>query len=98
VTHSSFDPASLGLAAAKASDLSGGSPAENARICNEVLGGAHGPLHDAVALNAAAALLVGGAANDLAEGLARARESLDSGAAAKALDVMRDTSQRYRPD
>jgi anthranilate phosphoribosyltransferase len=98
VKQSSFDPASLGLAPAKASDLSGGSAAENARICTEVLAGEHGPLHDAVALNAAAALLVAGAAVDLHEGLARARESLDSGAAAKALDAMRETSQRHRPD
>lgn len=98
VTRSSFDPATIGLEQAKPSDLSGGSVEENARICNEVLGGAHGPLHDAVALNAAAALLVAGAANDLAEGLARARESLDSGAAAKALEMMRETSQRNRPD
>jgi anthranilate phosphoribosyltransferase len=98
VKQSSFDPASLSLAPAKASDLSGGSAAENARLCSEVLAGERGPLHDAVALNAAAALLVAGAAVDLQEGLARARESLDSGAAAKALDAMRETSQRNRPD
>jgi anthranilate phosphoribosyltransferase len=41
--------------------------------------------------------LVAGVAGDLEDGLARARESLDSGAAAKALDAMRETSQRHRP-
>src|SRR5438874_1100521 len=97
VTKSSFDPASLGLKPAKASDLSGGSAEENARLCLEVLAGGDGPLHDAVALNAGAALLVAGVAPDLKDGLARARESLDSGAAAKALDAMRETSQRHRP-
>ena len=97
VTKSSFDPASLGLKTAKASDLSGGSAEENARLCMEVLAGGDGPLHDAVALNAGAALVVAGAAPDLKDGLARARESLDSGAAAKALDAMRETSQRHRP-
>jgi len=63
----------------------------------EVLAGGDGPLHDAVALNAGAALVVAGAAPDLKDGLARARESLDSGTAAKALDAMRETSQRHRP-
>src|SRR5207253_2823863 len=62
-----------------------------------VLAGGDGPLHDAVALNAGAALVVAGAAPDLKDGLARARESLDSGTAAKALDAMRETSQRHRP-
>jgi len=97
VTQSSFDPSSLGLKQATASDLSGGSAEENARLCMDVLAGGDGPLHDAVALNAGAALVVAGVASDLKEGLARARESLDSGAAAKALDAMRETSQRHRP-
>jgi anthranilate phosphoribosyltransferase len=97
VTESSFDPASLGLEPARPSDLSGGSAEENARLCLNVLSGADGPLHDAVALNAGAALMIAGTAPDLTDGLARARESLHSGAAAKALDVMRETSQRHRP-
>ncbi|MGZ4190465.1 MAG: anthranilate phosphoribosyltransferase [Actinomycetota bacterium] len=93
-----FDPASLGLKPAKPEDLVGGSAEENARLCAGVLAGGDGPLHDAVTLNAAAALLVAGSASDLADGLARARESLDSGAAANALDRMRDVSQRVRPE
>ena len=97
VKQSSFDPSSLGLKQAKASDLSGGSAEENAKLCMDVLAGGDGPLNDAVALNAGAALVVAGVAADLSEGLARARESLDSGAAAKALDAMRETSQRHRP-
>ena len=98
VHSSTFDPASLGLKPAAASDLAGGSVDENARLCMEVLAGGDTPLHDAVALNAGAALLIAGVAADLPDGLARARESLDSGAAAKALDRMRETSQKNRPD
>ena len=43
--------------------------------------GAHGAYRDAVLLNAAAALLVAGRVATLPEGVAAARDSLDSGAA-----------------
>jgi anthranilate phosphoribosyltransferase len=98
ISQFTFDPASLDLAPAKPQDLSGGNAEENARLCAGVLAGGQGPLHDAVTLNAGAALLVAGVSHTMAEGLARARESLDSGEAAKALDRMRDVSQRVRID
>jgi anthranilate phosphoribosyltransferase len=41
-----------------------------------------------VVLNAAAGLLVGGAADDLAEGVALAAEAIDSGGAARALETL----------
>jgi anthranilate phosphoribosyltransferase len=90
----SFDPQTLGIARARPDDLKGGTADENARICTEVLAGKDGPVRDAVALNAAAALVVANVVADLTEGLARARESIDSGAAATALDKLRDVSQR----
>jgi len=97
VSEFTLDPTTLGLKPALPSDLSGGSIEDNARLCNDVLAGTEGPLRDAVTLNAAAALVVAGTVSELADGLARARESLDSGAAAKALERMRDVSQRERP-
>ncbi|WP_413868917.1 anthranilate phosphoribosyltransferase [Albidovulum sp.] len=59
----------------------GGTPEQNAAALNALLDGAPGAYRDAVLLNAAAALVVAGRAADLKEGVAMARESIDSGAA-----------------
>ncbi|MGH9070287.1 MAG: anthranilate phosphoribosyltransferase [Acidimicrobiales bacterium] len=80
------DPASLGLAPATLADLLGGDPKSNAEVVRRVLEGAQGPHGDIVVLNAAAGLVVAGRAEDLADGLEQAREVLDSGAAAAALE------------
>lgn len=80
-----FDPRELGFGRASVDDLQGGDAATNAAIARGVLSGEiHGPKRDVVLLNAAAALST--ASGDLAEGLARARHSLDSGAALRTLD------------
>jgi len=83
-----IDPRELGLAPAPCEALAGGDAAHNAAITRAVLEGEGGPRRDVVCLNAAAALWVAGAAADLGEGLARARESLDSGAAREKLDAL----------
>jgi anthranilate phosphoribosyltransferase len=87
-----IDPLAYGIARATPADLAGGEPATNAEVCVAVLGGEEGPVADAVALNAAAALVVAGAAPDLAAGLDAARESLASGRAATALERLREVS------
>jgi anthranilate phosphoribosyltransferase len=87
------DPSQLGLSLAVPEALRGGDPAENAAITRAVLEGEEGPRRDVVCLNAAAALWVAGSADDLEMGLARARESLDSGAArAKLAELVRATT------
>jgi len=86
VTRLTIDPKDLGLSPCKTSDLLGGTAEENAAILEkEVLAGKPGPRTDAAALNAAAALWVIGEAGDLAQGLARVRETLGAG---KALDTL----------
>ncbi|HSI79280.1 MAG TPA: anthranilate phosphoribosyltransferase [Solirubrobacterales bacterium] len=65
--------------------IAGGSPEENAERVRGVLDGEAGPARDVVVLNAAAAILVGGAP-DLEAGIERARESIDTGAARDVLD------------
>ena len=65
--------------------LKGGDPAHNALAIRELLAGSPGPYRDIVLLNAAGALIVSGKAASLAEGMALAIESIDSGAAAKVL-------------
>ena len=53
-----------------------------------MLGGEGGAHRDAVLLNAAGAIAAAGHAEDLAEGLAIAREAVDSGAAAERLESL----------
>jgi anthranilate phosphoribosyltransferase len=79
-------PADAGLPTATLADLKGGDATVNAAAIREVLAGKRGPFRDVVLLNAAAALIVGGRVNDLREGAALAAQSIDSGAAARALD------------
>ncbi len=89
----SIGPEAIGVPRAKASDLAGGPPEENARIARAVLGGEKGPRRDVVLLNAAAALVAAGAAPDFRAGAAKAAEAIDSGAARKKLEQLASASQ-----
>ncbi len=82
------DPRDLGLEVATLADLRGGDRRANADVVHRVVGGVYGPVRDVVLLNAAAGFVVTGVAADLAEGLEHARRSIDSGAAAAALDAL----------
>ena len=55
--------------------------ADAAARLRAVLAGEPGPARDIVCLNAGAALVVGGVAADLADGVARAAATIDSGTA-----------------
>jgi anthranilate phosphoribosyltransferase len=79
-------PADAGLAPAKLSDLRGGDEKHNAAAIREVLDGRQTPLRDIALLSAAAAMIVGGRATSLKEGVAMGARSIDSGAAGAALD------------
>jgi anthranilate phosphoribosyltransferase len=81
VVEWALDPADLGIARARPDDLRGGDVATNRALADEVLAGREGPIADLVLLNAAAALVVGGAALDLAGGLGLAREVVADGRA-----------------
>jgi anthranilate phosphoribosyltransferase len=87
-------PESVGIARGTLADIAGGDAAENAAIVRAVLGGETGPRRDVVVLNAAAALMAAGKATDLAEGVALARESIDSGRALASLDSLAAVSRR----
>ena len=94
VRTETLDPATLGFPSARIEDLRGGDPQENARITRAILAGEdRGPRRDVVLLNAAAALMTGGAAPTLQDGIAQAVESIDSGAALKTLDALIAYSQ-----
>lgn len=83
-----LDPRDLGIEPPDPAELQGGSVAENAAIIRSVLEGERGGRRDAVLLNAAAALVASGIADDLGEGLGLGGEEIDSGAAASRLDAL----------
>jgi anthranilate phosphoribosyltransferase len=87
------DPVALGLARVAKADLLGGDAATNASLARQVLEGEKGPRRDIVLLNAAAGLIVGGLAADLATGLGIAAAALDDGRAAARLDALIAVSQ-----
>jgi len=78
-------PEAVGLPRAALSDLTGGSPEENAEAIRRLLDGETGPYRDIVALNAAAAFLVGEKVETLREGVDLAGRVLDDGRARQAL-------------
>ena len=72
-------PAELGLASAPTAALAGGTADENAAILESIFDGEAGPRRDVILLNAGAALVVAGAASDLAGGITKARDAIDAG-------------------
>ncbi|MEX0592620.1 MAG: anthranilate phosphoribosyltransferase [Nitriliruptoraceae bacterium] len=81
VQETLIDPSEVGIARATPKDLSGGDVARNVEIADAILAGEPGPRADVVVLNAAAALYVAGAVEDLSAGVELAREVLNQGAA-----------------
>jgi anthranilate phosphoribosyltransferase len=79
-------PEEVGLDPAADGAVGAGTPEENARVLRGVLAGEPGTERALAVMNAAAAVYVGGRAESLREGVERAEESIDSGAAAAKLD------------
>jgi anthranilate phosphoribosyltransferase len=88
-----IDPQELGIERCALEELAGGTPDENAAAIRRVFAGEQGGARDAILLNAAGAIAAGGHAADLREGIAIAREALDSGAAATRLDELVEFSR-----
>jgi len=89
VTTYTINPEDVGLNRATLAELRGGATAEEAAIqVRAILAGEAGPKLDMVLLNAGAALMAAGRANDLAGGVALAREVVDSGAALAKLEAL----------
>jgi anthranilate phosphoribosyltransferase len=81
-------PEEAGLPRSPLSAITGGDAAHNAAALAALLQGEPGAYRDTVLLNAAAAFIIAGRAETLRQGVALAIESLDSGAAQKALDAL----------
>ena len=82
------DPAALGLAHPTRDGVAGGDAAANAARVRAILAGEPGAARDIVVLNTGAALVVAGVAADLATGVRRAAEAIDSGAAGRKLEEL----------
>ena len=91
-----LDPADLGLPRARLADVAGGTPEVNVRVTKDVLVGKKGAPRDIVVLNAAATLVLGKIARNLREGIARAEDAIDSGAAARSLQELVEFTQQGR--
>uniref|UniRef100_UPI0040475AAA anthranilate phosphoribosyltransferase n=1 Tax=Yoonia sp. TaxID=2212373 RepID=UPI0040475AAA len=93
VTEFEITPDDAGLPTHPFSAIIGGTPAQNADALRGLLNGEHGAYRDAVLLNAAAALLVANRVNTLPQGVEIAQQSIDSGAALKALTTLANITQ-----
>jgi anthranilate phosphoribosyltransferase len=88
VTERTIDPLELGVARCEPSELTGGTPEENAQAIRDVFGSAQGARRDAILLNAAGAIAAAGHAEGLREGLESARRAIDSGGASERLAAL----------
>jgi anthranilate phosphoribosyltransferase len=83
-----LDPAKLGLAYARLSDLQVSSVEEAADMLRLVMQGTMGPMRDIALLNAAAGLVIAGKCRDLKEGLVVAADAVDSGKGQRTLEAL----------
>ncbi|MEU9201672.1 anthranilate phosphoribosyltransferase [Streptomyces sp. NPDC048332] len=91
VREEAFDPRDVGLDLVPVDALRGADASYNADVARRLLAGETGPVRDAVLLNSAAALVAldpgeGTLNEQLTAGIAKAAESIDSGAAGRALE------------
>ena len=97
ITELSITPEDAGLTRAPLAARIGGDAAHNAAALIGLLDGAITPYRDAVILNAAAALIIAGRADDFREAARLAAGSIDSGAARNALEKLRRASAIMQP-
>lgn len=86
-------PEEMGLKTCKPEALKGGDSKKNAAMVREVLAGKTSPALDAVALNAGAAIYIGGAVGSIGEGVEKARALLAGGSAMKKLEALCEASR-----
>ncbi len=78
-------PEDFGLSRAGIRDIEGDDAGQNARIIKDILDGKYGPKRDIVLINASAAFVAAGYADNFKEGVRLAEEIIDSGRAKEKL-------------
>ncbi len=89
-----ISPEDAGLPRAQPADLKGGDPAHNAAALRAVLDGQKSAYRDIAVYNSAAALMIGGKAKSMLEGVALAAQALDTGHAKATLAKLVEVSNR----
>ena len=89
-----LEVADTGLPEQSIAQIQGGSKEENAATMRRLFRGAPGPIRDIVLVNAAGVLLAGELVSTLPQGIAVAKEAIDSGAALEKLNALTELSQR----
>ena len=90
-------PEDLGMERCSLEDIAGGTPEYNAAVIKSIFSGEErGPKRNAVVLNAAASLYVGGSVSSLKEGVRLAGEIIDEGRAMKKLEEFKKEAGNVR--
>ncbi len=95
LTSFTVNPEEFGIELATPEQLKGGDAEFNAKALSRLLSKEVGPYRDIVLLNAAAALIVAGEADDLQAGMAQAAEAIDSGKAKETLAQLVTLTSEY---
>src|SRR6202012_4790631 len=90
VTRYTVVPEDFEVEEAPLESIRGGTPTENAGMIRGIFEGESGARRDVVVMNAAAALVAAGVAENFAEGARSARAAIDSGAAREKLAALVD--------
>ncbi|HYR42356.1 MAG TPA: anthranilate phosphoribosyltransferase [Terriglobia bacterium] len=85
-----MSPEDFAISPAKIDAILGGDSAENAKIIESIFRGERGPRRDVVLLNSAPAIVAGGVVKTWKEGIRLAAEAIDSGAARRKLQELRE--------
>ena len=96
-TSYQIDPKDFEISSPKMAELVGSNAEYNAGLIKDILNGRKkGPARDMALLNAAAAIMVAGLADNLQEGFKKAAQSVDSGAAAGCLGKLVEISNKKK--
>ncbi len=89
ITESTLNPCDYGIKKASLEELKGGDAKSNAQIVRNIISGKEtGAKKDIVVLNAAAAIIVGGLADDFASAIKIAGQSIETGKAMRHLEKL----------
>jgi anthranilate phosphoribosyltransferase len=97
ITRYDVEPEDVGLVRVPTDAIVGGTPQRNADVTRAILAGETGPERDIALFNAGAAIFAGGHADSLADGVALAAETVDSGRAARTTEAFVVLSQELAP-
>ncbi len=92
-----IDPEDVGIKRRSLEEIRGGTREENAETIINILKGCKGAKREITLLNAASAFFVSGRVRSLQEGMKRAEESIESGAALEKLETLIEFNRRERP-